>query len=75
MSSRRRGEIGLLSLVAILFFNVSGGPYGLEDAVGTLGPGLALVLLLVTPLVWSLPVSLAMAELASALPEEGGYVV
>jgi amino acid transporter len=73
--SRRRGEIGLLSLVAILFFNVSGGPYGLEDAVGTLGPGLALVLLVVTPLVWSLPVSLAMAELAAALPEEGGYVV
>ena len=75
MRSRRRGEIGLLSLVAIVFFNVSGGPYGLEDAIGTLGPGLALVLLLVTPLVWSLPVGLAMAELAAALPEEGGYVV
>jgi amino acid transporter len=75
VSARRRGEIGLLSLVAILFFNVSGGPYGLEDAVGTLGPGLALVLLVVTPLVWSLPVALAMAELAAALPEEGGYVV
>ncbi len=75
MSRRRRGEIGLLPLVAILFFNVSGGPYGLEDAVGSLGPGLALLLLIVTPLVWSVPVSLAMAELASALPEEGGYVV
>jgi len=75
VSPRRRGRIGLLSLVAILFFNVSGGPYGLEDAVGTLGPGLVLVLLVVTPLVWSLPVSLAMAELAAAMPEEGGYVV
>jgi amino acid transporter len=75
VSTRRRGEIGLLPLVAILFFNVSGGPYGVEDAVGSLGPGLALLLLVVTPLVWSLPVSLAMAELASALPEEGGYVV
>jgi len=75
VSPRRRGKIGLLSLVAILFFNVSGGPYGLEDAVGTLGPGLALVLLVVTPLVWSLPVSLAMAELAAAMPQEGGYVV
>src|SRR6266853_1451373 len=75
VSPRRRGEIGLLPLVAILFFNVSGGPSGVEDAVGSLGPGLALLLLVVTPLVWSLPVSLAMAELASALPEEGGYVV
>ena len=75
MSPRRRRELGFLPLVAVLFFNVSGGPYGVEDAVGSLGPGLALLLLLVTPLVWSLPVALAMGELASALPEEGGYVV
>jgi amino acid transporter len=75
VSPRRRGELGFLPLVAILFFNVSGGPYGVEDAVSSLGPGLALLLLLVTPLVWSLPVALAMGELASALPEEGGYVV
>ena len=75
MSPRRRGEIGFLPLVAVLFFNVSGGPYGIEDAVGTLGPGLALLLLILTPLVWSLPVGLAMAELAAAIPEEGGYVV
>jgi amino acid transporter len=75
VSPRQRRELGLLPLVAILFFNVSGGPYGLEDVVSSLGPGLALLLLLVTPLVWSLPVSLAMVELATALPEEGGYVV
>lgn len=75
MSTGLRREIGLLPLVALVFFNVSGGPYGIEDAVGTFGPGLALLLLLLTPLVYSLPVSLAMGELASALPDEGGYVV
>ena len=69
-----RRELGLLPLVAVVFFNVSGGPYGIEDAVPSFGPGLTLLLLVLTPLVYSLPVSLAMAELASALPEEGGYV-
>lgn len=69
-----RRELGLASLVAVVFFNVSGGPYGIEDAVSSFGPGLALILLILTPLVWSLPVSLVMAELASALPDEGGYV-
>lgn len=69
-----RRELGLVSLLAIVFFNVSGGPYGIEDAVSSFGPGLTLLLLVLTPLVWSLPVSLAMAELAGALPEEGGYV-
>ena len=67
-------DLGALSLAAIIFFNVSGGPYGIEDAVSSFGPGLALLLVVLTPLVWSLPVTLVMAELASALPEEGGYV-
>jgi amino acid transporter len=71
---RLRPELGFLPLVAVLFFNVSGGPYGIEDTVGVFGPGLVLLLLALTPLVWSIPVSLTMAELASALPEEGGYV-
>ena len=69
MSARLRRELGFLPLVAVVFFNVSGGPYGIEDTVGVFGPGLVLLLLLLTPLVWSLPVCLAMAELASALPE------
>ncbi|PYM71955.1 MAG: amino acid transporter, partial [Candidatus Rokuibacteriota bacterium] len=57
-----------------MFFNVSGGPYGIEDAIPTLGPGVTLALLVLTPIFWSLPVALAMAELASAMPDEGGYV-
>jgi amino acid transporter len=70
-----RRELSILPLAAVIFFSVSGGPYGIEDAVATFGPDRVLLLLLVTPLVWSLPVALAMAELASALPDEGGYVV
>ena len=31
-----RRELGLASLAAIVFFNVSGGPYGIEDAVSSL---------------------------------------
>jgi amino acid transporter len=67
-------RLGLLSLAAVIFFNVSGGPYGIEDTVSTFGPGLALLLLILTPLVWSLPVALVMSELAAAIPDEGGYV-
>jgi len=69
----RRG-LGLVPLTAIVFFNVSGGPYGIEDTVPALGPGMTLALLVLTPILWSAPVALAMAELASAMPDEGGYV-
>ncbi len=52
---------------------VSGGPYGLEDIIGKAGYTRALLLLLFIPLVWSLPTSLMVGELASAIPEDGGY--
>ena len=74
MSLGLRRDLGFLPLLAVFFFNISGGPYGVEDSVGVFGPGLALLLLVVTPLVWSLPVAMVVTELASALPEEGGYV-
>ncbi|PSM32286.1 APC family permease [Haliangium sp. UPWRP_2] len=65
--------LGLLSLVATLFFVVSGGPYGLEEIVSGHGYLNTLILLLVVPLIWSVPSALMVGELASALPHEGGY--
>ena len=67
-------RLTFLPLLAVVFFNVSGGPYGVEDAVSVFGPGLTLLLLALTPLLVALPVALAMAEMGGALPEEGGYV-
>jgi len=63
----------LLPLIAATYFMVAGGPYGLEDIIGKAGYWRALLLLLAIPVVWSLPTSLMVGELASALPEEGGY--
>ena len=69
------GKMRLLPLVAATYFMVAGGPYGLEDILGDAGYGRALLLLLIVPLLWSLPTALMVGELASALPEEGGYYV
>lgn len=74
MRGRLRRELSLVPVAAVIFFNVSGGPYGIEDVVPSFGPGLALTLLVLTPLLWSWPTALVMSELASAIPDEGGYV-
>lgn len=68
-------RLTLTPLVMVLFFTVSGGAYGLEDLVSTSGPGMALILIIITPFIWSLPVALMVGELAAAMPEEGGYYV
>lgn len=64
-----------MGLVAVMFFCVSGGPFGLEGMVGPVGPGLALLLLFVIPILYTIPEALLIGELASMLPAEGGYYV
>src|SRR3954451_15936244 len=66
-------KIGTLSLVFILYFSTSGGPHTTETLVHDVGPGLALLVLLAVPILWSIPEVLIVGELASMLPEEGGY--
>jgi amino acid transporter len=69
----RVNKMRLLPLIGATYFMVSGGPYGLEDIIGKAGYLRALVLLAIIPLFWSFPTSLMVGELASAMPEEGGY--
>jgi len=52
---------------------VSGGTYGTEEIVHGAGYGRAILILLLTPLLWSLPTAFMIGELSSALPFEGGY--
>src|SRR3984957_1412747 len=73
MGGGRSRKLRLVPLIAATYFMVAGGPYGLEDIIGKAGYWRALLLLLAIPVGWSLPTSLMVGELASALPEEGGY--
>src|SRR2546421_12250527 len=73
MRQRLPREIGTLGLVFVLFFSTSGGPYTTETLIHSVGPGLGLLILALVPLIWSVPEALIVGELASMLPEEGGY--
>ncbi|GAB2292140.1 hypothetical protein Dimus_026391 [Dionaea muscipula] len=69
-------KLTFFPLIALIFYEVSGGPFGVEDSVrGGGGPLLALLGFLIFPLIWSIPEALITAELATAYPENGGYVV
>src|SRR5271170_7450901 len=66
-------RIGLVPFVALLFAYCAGGPFALESMISTSGPGLGLTFLLVVPLVFSVPISLATAEMTTLMPVEGGF--
>ncbi|MGN6800871.1 MAG: APC family permease [Ginsengibacter sp.] len=62
-----------MQLAAVIYFTVSGGPFGLEPLLGYAGAHGALLLLLVTPFLWDVPAILTVMELNSMMPVEGGY--
>ncbi|HVU99613.1 MAG TPA: APC family permease [Puia sp.] len=72
-TSKNPPKLRLLHLAAIIFFTVSGGPYGLESLFAEVGNHGALLLLLVTPLLWDVPTILTVLELNSLMPITGGY--
>ena len=71
--SKLKRELTLLPLFGLIYFTVCGGAFGAEPMVGWSGPGLALVLMVVTPLIFSIPNMLMVREMQSMMPVEGGY--
>lgn len=69
----KRRNVSIFYIIAMVYCLCAAGAYGIEDMIPATGPGLAVVLLLVIPLFWSLPQAFCSAELASAMPEEGGF--
>ena len=72
-SSATLKKIRPLQLVAVIFFTVSGGPYGLEPLISYAGQHAAILILLITPLLWDLPAIFTVLELNSMMPITGGY--
>ncbi|PPD90649.1 hypothetical protein GOBAR_DD12388 [Gossypium barbadense] len=65
-SIKTNPKLTLLPLIALIFYEVSGGPFGIEDSVRA-GGGPLLSLLGFMALIT--------AELATSFPENGGYVI
>jgi len=68
-------KMTLLPMIAATYLMVAGGPFGLEDIVRMTGYRATLLILVLTPLLWSVPASMMVSELASAIPEEGGFYI
>ncbi len=68
-----RRQIGLLPLIAVMYLTISGGAYGVEDAIAAGGARITLLLCLLVPAAVSLPTALMAAELTALFPVEGGF--
>lgn len=72
-AAARLRQIGFLPLLALFYAFTASGPFGYEAIFRIAGPGMAVLFLAVVPFFWSIPVSLAAAELNGILPVQGGF--
>ncbi|GAA0147286.1 transporter [Lithospermum erythrorhizon] len=68
-------KLTLIPLIFLIYFEVAGGPYGEEPAVQAAGPLYAILGFLIFPFIWSIPEALITAELSTAFPGNGGFVI
>jgi len=71
---RHHRGIGTIQLGVIVFFAVSGGPFGIEEAVASGGVFFSLIAFAILPWIISLPEALVTAELGSTYTEASGTV-
>jgi len=67
-------KLSAMALAVLVFYKVSGGPFGCEPAVKAAGPFYALAGFILFPLLWCVPEALITAELGSAFPEPSGAI-
>jgi amino acid transporter len=66
-------SLTLLPLFGIIYFTICGGTFGIESLFSYSGAGMALLLIGITPFVYSIPNILMVRELQSMMPVEGSY--
>lgn len=64
--SKKKKSLKLWPLAVLVFYNVSGGPFGIEPTIRAAGNFYAILGFVAFPLVWAIPEALVTAELGSA---------
>ena len=71
----KKSHFSLGAMVFFLYCACAGGAFGVEPMISSSGPGLTLILLVVIPLLWALPIGLYCSELTNLVPVDAGPYV
>ena len=73
--SRRARHLTIWGLTGLIFYNICGGPFGIEVAVKFGAPLFTIIAFVAIALLRSLPEALITAELGTAMPHNAGSAV
>lgn len=71
----KKKHFALPTMVFFIYCACAGGAFGIESMISSSGPGLTLLLLVLIPLLWAMPIGLYCSELSNLVPVDAGPYV
>lgn len=71
----KKTKFSLIGMVFLLYCMCAGGAFGIEAMIPSAGPGLTIVVLVLIPVLWALPICIYVSELTCFAPVESGPYV
>ena len=71
----KKRKMSVWAIAFIIYCMTAAGAFGIEAMIPSCGPGMTIVILAVLPIVWVIPICLAVSELSAFMPEESGMYV
>ena len=71
----KKKKFTLATMTFFIYCACAGGAFGIESMISAAGPGLTLLLLILIPFLWGLPIGLYSSELSNLAPVESGPYV
>ncbi|NLD19114.1 MAG: APC family permease [Clostridiales bacterium] len=71
----QKKKMNMWSIAFIIYCMTAAGAFGIEAMIPNCGPGMTLLILAVLPIIWVIPICLAVSELSAFMPEESGMYV
>ncbi len=66
----KKRKMSVWAIAFIIYCMTAAGAFGIEAMIPSCGPGMTIVILTVLPIVWVIPICLAVSELSAFMPEE-----
>ncbi len=71
----KKKKFSLAAMTFFIYCACAGGAFGIETMISSAGPGLTLILLVLIPILWGMPIGLYSSELTNLAPVESGPYV
>lgn len=71
----KKHKMSPISIAFIIYCLTAAGAFGIEAMIPSCGPGMTILMLIVIPVVWAIPICMSVSELSAFMPEENGLYV